>query len=198
MTRIAFVGPMGSGKTTAAEYLVKQGFTRVGFADAVKDIAAEVMEAFDAALGFGGPVWDRDRINENKGTPGIRKLLQVVGTDIGRELYGDDVWINKLLSELDPDTSYVIDDVRFPNEAQALRESGFTIVRIDRDPDDRTHYLASNYGVEKVAELLEHPSERAQMDIIADWTISNRGGKNELLGQVDDALQKLDHGAPVE
>lgn len=197
MTRIAFVGPMGSGKTTSAEYLVKQGFTRVGFADAVKDIAAWFLDGMVYFLGFGGEVKDRDWINENKGRPEIRKLLQFIGTDIGREMYGENVWVAKLLSTLDDDTDYVVDDVRFSNEADALRGAGFTIVRIDRDPGERTHYLASTYDVEKVAELLEHPSEQQQMDIIADWTLVNKGDPQNLYTGVDTLLARLDHPAPV-
>jgi hypothetical protein len=122
----------------------------------------------------------------------------VIGTDIGREMYGENVWVVKLITGLQEDADYVIDDVRFPNEAEALRDAGFSILRVDRDADARREYLASLYDPEHAAQLLEHPSEQAHYGINADWIISNRGGIEDLIWHVDDALQKLDHGAPVE
>jgi hypothetical protein len=157
--RIALVGKMRSGKTTAKNYLVEQhGFTPMAFAGPVKELAAEVMDLVEGYLGFGGIAWDREKIERRKSEPAIRSLLQLLGTDIGRGMYGENVWVTKLLNELEPGVSYVIDDARFPNEADALRKEGFVIVKLQRPETDRLEQVYSEYGP-GAAEILRHPSE---------------------------------------
>ena len=48
--------------------------------------------------------------------PELRRLLQVYGTDVHREI-DPDYWVNRTLSTLEPGKTYVVPDVRFPNEA---------------------------------------------------------------------------------
>jgi hypothetical protein len=62
----------------------------------------------------------------------VRRLLQVFGTEVGRKLIADDIWVTSTLSQLDPDGKYVITDCRFPNEAAAIKELGGTMIRIIR------------------------------------------------------------------
>ena len=49
-----------------------------------------------------------------------RKLLQLAGTEYGRDILGDNIWIEIALSEYDGETIYIFDDVRFDNEALVL------------------------------------------------------------------------------
>jgi hypothetical protein len=67
-----------------------------------------------------------------KTIPEVRILLQRFGTEAGRELHGEDVWISKTLDNLPDGSKVVIPDVRYPNEADAIRASGGTVVRIER------------------------------------------------------------------
>lgn len=69
----------------------------------------------------------------------VRRLLQVIGTEIGRRMITDDLWIQLGLSRVDTALEaeiwpMVITDVRFDNEALAAREVGAPVVRINR-PD---------------------------------------------------------------
>jgi len=138
---IGICGFIGSGKDTAADYLVNfHGFKRESFAATLKDAVANV---------FG---WDRDmlegRTKESRewretedawwttrlGMPITpRWILQYWGTDVLRQHFHDDIWIasleNKLRTAKD---NVVISDCRFPNEIKGLKQQGGQIVWIQR------------------------------------------------------------------
>lgn len=63
----------------------------------------------------------------------IRELLQRLGTEAGRQTLWDSIWIDAALHDLDPNGNYVVTDVRFPNEAEAITQRGGRLVRIIRD-----------------------------------------------------------------
>lgn len=166
---IAFVGKAGAGKTTAAELLVKgHGYTRLAFADPLKDIARQLW----------GPSADRDRVR-----------LQKLGVAV-RDIHAD-TWAN-LLEDRWHEAHHgacsrvVVDDCRFPNEWWMLRELGFTIVRIDAPTETRKARLMNNgkWGGE---ESLEHVSETALDDFVPDYVVENAGDPQTLA----DALARI-------
>lgn len=56
----------------------------------------------------------------------VREVLQIVGTDLGRRVWGEDIWIQsmrRLICQTSADY-FLITDVRFPNEANVVRENG--------------------------------------------------------------------------
>ena len=102
---IAIHGKMHSGKTTTAEYL------RVHLRAVVKPFAKPIKDfAFD--LGWNG-------LKDNKG----RKLLQLLGTEVGRECIRDTLWVEKWqesLRDTGSNTVIICDDLRFQNEYEHL------------------------------------------------------------------------------
>lgn len=128
MPLIAFAGPAGSGKTTAAQYLVdRYGYTRVRFAAPLKGMLR--------SLGLS----DRELDGDAKEVPcGLlcgqtpRWAQQTLGTEWGRELIGGDIWIRAwevACSKIE--TPIVVDDCRFENEVHAVRSGGGFVVRIN-------------------------------------------------------------------
>lgn len=135
---IAFTGVAGSGKSTAADALVDDGWVRVKFADPLKNM----MRAFYTSCG----IEDRDFIESRiegaykeepdpflKGrTP--RHAMQTLGTEWGRNLIHPEIWIEawqqRVLLMADRGLDIVVDDCRFPNEAAAIRRNGGKIVEI--------------------------------------------------------------------
>jgi hypothetical protein len=76
--------------------------------------------------------------------PEVRRLLQRLGTESIREYYGDDIWVNRgLKSAAAVNGPVVITDVRFPNEADAIKRAGGVLIRITR-PDRDTSRDASH------------------------------------------------------
>lgn len=130
-TVIAFSGLAGSGKSTAANHLVTaRGFARVRFAGPLK--------AMMAALGLTHAQIDGDKKEspcELLGGKTPRHAMQTLGTEWGRDLIASDLWIRAWQAAVDrlpADQPVVVDDCRFPNEAEAVRAAGGVIVRIIR------------------------------------------------------------------
>lgn len=207
MAIIGLSGFAGAGKTTIAEYLVRQhGFTRLSFASAVKDTAAAV---------FG---WDRERLEgvtpqdrqwreepdpfwtERMGRPfSPRYALQYLGTDVMRRHVLPSIWCDAIVSKLramPPDTNVVIDDVRFVNERHALRAEGahFLLLRRQEFPSEihailwqaaKNRYLLQ--GVIDVSDTL-HLSEwdwLQDVTVADDPVIVNSGSYDDLYAEVD-------------
>ncbi len=140
---IGLSGYAGVGKDTVARICAARfRFERLAFADGVREALlavdpivalpspdnlsrsharlAEVVEAFG---------WEQAK----REIPEVRRLQQRVGTDMGRDQLGEDVWVDRALTKLASlGERVVVTDVRFPNEAHALREIGAHVVRITR------------------------------------------------------------------
>lgn len=134
-TVIAFTGLAGAGKSTAAMHLVnRHGFHRVRFAGPLK--------AMMAALGLSAAEIDgtlKEQPCELLGGKTPRWAMQTIGTEWGRELIAQDLWIRAWRAAVDrlpADANIVVDDCRFPNEADAVRAIGGWLVRIERPGTD--------------------------------------------------------------
>lgn len=130
-TIVAFTGLAGAGKTTAAKHLVAcHGFRRVRFAEALK--------AMLSALGLTEAQIDgseKETPCELLGGKTPRWAMQTIGTEWGRRLIADDLWIRAwqaAVARVPAGVPVVVDDCRFPNEAEAVKAAGGYIVRIER------------------------------------------------------------------
>jgi hypothetical protein len=104
-----------------------------------------------------------------------RKMLQLIGTECGRFIIHPDIWINALMMDYRSDSSWVITDVRFPNEAEAIRSKGGIVLRVQR-PSIMTELNPES--------LNEHESERALDLYQFDGIINNSGTIQDLLEEV--------------
>ena len=137
---IGLLGFKGSGKGTVGEILIKRGFHQLSFASPVKDITSVMFN------------WPRNLLEGNTEESRIfrekpdefwskqfgeefspRKALQLIGTEVGRNVFHTDFWIIKMRQQLQDNTkNYVITDVRFPNELKMLRELGAIFICVQR------------------------------------------------------------------
>jgi hypothetical protein len=121
---IGLTGYAQSGKDTVAKILVDQfGYTRVAFADKIRDFLYETNPMFDSIVGE--PVFvkarvDRDGWEKAKQSPHIRRLLQNSGV-AARKVFGEDFWVKQALSSYTPSDNIVVTDVRFTNEADYVK-----------------------------------------------------------------------------
>jgi hypothetical protein len=133
-TLVAFCGYARSGKDTAALVLAEYGYERLAFADALRDSLyalnpiVQVEYALRAQEIVDGIGWDRAKVEY----PEIRELLQRFGTEVGRTLYGENFWVDRVMTKVKPGGKYVITDVRFPNEQVAVQQAGGRVFRIQR------------------------------------------------------------------
>lgn len=136
MKVLGLSGYARSGKDTAAQILVDQfGYERRAFAD----ILRQGLYALNPMLAYKGEYFPLAELVDWHGwedlkvhAPQIRELLQRLGTEVGRNLLGPDVWVEAAFRDLDPDGSYVFTDCRFLNEARAVVVNGGKVVRIRR------------------------------------------------------------------
>lgn len=134
---IGLHGKKRSGKDTAADYLVKTyGFEKIAFADGVRECLYALNPIVDCYQGARRyrDVIDKFGYEHSKDVfPDIRRLLQRMGTEVGRELIDDDLWVNLLFAKLNNQTNYIVSDVRFENEAKRILEYNGVVIHIQRD-----------------------------------------------------------------
>jgi hypothetical protein len=95
----------------------------------------------------------------------VRELLQRVGTEGIRNGVHPDAWVNALFADYYQHDKWIITDVRFPNEAEAIRERGGKLIRVVRP------------GISAVN---SHSSETALDDWDFDAVINNDGTLEDL------------------
>ena len=122
MVIIGLTGYAQSGKDSVANILVQvYGFTRVAFADPIRDLLYETNPMLKEGYRVQGLVdvygWDKVKVDY----PEARDLLQRLGVG-ARKTFGDMFWVQQALRKVSFEGNYVIPDVRFPNEAKAIRQ----------------------------------------------------------------------------
>ena len=212
---IGFVGFIGSGKDTAADYLVNfHGFRRDSFANTLKDAVAAVF-GWDRVLLEGRTaearawreevdIWWAERLKMPKLTP--RWVLQYWGTEVCRQGFHDDIWIASVENKMRKTTdNIVISDVRFPNEIKAIHNAGGKVIRVKRgeDPEWYEAAISANKGPDanstwslskaKLAQLKIHASETAWVGGNINHIVYNNSTIDELFRQI----RNLVEGHPV-
>ena len=201
---IGCVGFIGSGKDTAADYLVKEfGFHRDSFAATLKDAVAAVF-GWDRELLEGrtkearewreqvDPWWS-ERLNIPTLTP--RWVLQHWGTEVCRNAFHNDIWIASLENKLRRSgNNTVISDCRFRNEVEAIKNQGGRVVWIQRGITPHWYDIAAkaNHGDESARRWLEseeiHASEYSWAGTQFDHVVENNGSISSLYSQLNDLL----------
>lgn len=203
---VGLLGFIGSGKGTAGDILKDMGFTPVSFAKGVKDVASEL---------FGWPrhllegdtqhsrEW-REKPDEfwsyefgKEFTP--RQALQLLGTEVGRDVFHPDFWIIKLKQyiEENPEQNYVITDVRFRNEINFINKFGGTTIEIQRGVKPHWYDIASkaNNGDIKAEQFMidrsdVHESEWKWVGCNIDHSLENNGSMEDLKENLKKCLIK--------
>ena len=145
MMLVGLTGKARSGKDTLASYLeTSYGFRRYSFADPIR-------KGLTAML---GPSWcdgeKEEPIRFNPKLKSPRYLMQTLGTEWGRNLFYDELWIDLAKYHMPKDCPVVVSDVRFENEAKFIRDCGGFIVHIQRDCAPKVREHISEAGIEKV------------------------------------------------
>ena len=179
MNIILLSGKAESGKTTSAlfikEELINKGFAQnrilhTNYAGALKFICKSF---------FG---WNGEK-NESG-----RRLLQEIGTDVVRKK-DPDFWVKFMLSILQMFERYwdyvIIDDVRFENEIEIMKNSFDSVVTIKVKRDNYENHLTE--------EQRQHPSETALDNYEFDYVVSNSGDikfKQVISNVINDIINK--------
>lgn len=131
-----------------------------------------------------------------------RLLLQLLGTEAGRQIIHPNIWVNALFSTYEEEITFsfgsqwIITDVRFPNEAQAIKDKGGILIRVNR-----TRFIKEYDPMVGVIEWIPipgvdftpHLSETA-LDDYNDWdfVIDNNEGIPELINKIEEIKNQLE------
>jgi hypothetical protein len=147
---------MASGKTTVATYLaIKYGYQITPFAKPLRMMMAALLESFRISakeIAFLLSEGKETPILEIPGTPTPRRLMQLLGTDWGRKLVHDRIWVEAWEIMAAKNRYSVADDCRFPNEYKAVKTiPGAQVWRITRQSAVITSVHASEGALDTVA-----------------------------------------------
>jgi len=177
-TIIGVTGKAGSGKDTLSNYLVNQGFIKLSFGSAVKDIISIITGwSRNFIEGTNEERYLRETLKHPDYNKTCRELMQFIGTDLFRNQLNDNIWVNIIKNKIESDkinNKFVITDVRFDNEAEMIKSIGGYIIQINRN-----NQLISN-----------HISENG-ISIKPDFYIDNNDSIDELYNNVNNILLNI-------
>lgn len=163
---VGFSGKLKTGKTTAALYLLDHGFERRSFAGVLRSIVGKTFGATEKQLADGD----------------FKESVSPVGGLTWRKLLID---TGAFLRSLDPDfflnrldfsgKLVAVDDVRFKNEAQRIKDKGGFIIRVSRP------------GVKTLDDISENDLDGWPWD----FKVVNDGDYAHLFNQIDSVLTQI-------
>lgn len=177
---IGLSGYARSGKDTVGSILQSlYGYQQDSFASTIKDgmyrlnpmvpVGPRSTRTIRELVDMYG--WDNTKEIDHKHPQSPRALLQRFGTEVGRDMFGENFWVDQTLRRFRRGgfVPTVITDVRFINEANAITNEGGIVVRIERP------------GVEAAN---THASETGLDDWLFEHVITNDGSLTDLQGEV--------------
>ena len=176
---IGLSGYARSGKDEVAKILVEDyGYTRVAFADKIRELLLDtnplIKDGFRIESVVNAYGWEQAKVL----FPEIRRLLQDLGVG-ARKTFKETFWVDQVIDQFGHswwgyDTNVVVTDVRFINEAIAIKGKGGKIWRIKRP------------GVEPVN---NHISERDMDGYQPDMILKNEGTLEDLRTLVHNRME---------
>lgn len=235
---IGIGGKLAAGKDTLADHLVvAHGFVKHGMSEplatalyTLNPLVSMEFEnnrtwAEDAGIDLeqssstpGAPVIERYRelidhigYTQAKRIPEVRRLLQVLGTEVGRDQLDIDTWTNiarrKIREVRDAGVPVILTGIRFTNERDMILEEGGTLVWIERPEPNLLAFgspegaaPAENIGqavVRAIDDALDpalaqyHTSEVTLTSSDFDTTILNDGSLKQLQQCTDVLIERL-------
>ena len=188
---IGVMGQIGSGKDTSTDYIVeKYKYKKYAFATPGKNMLIALGVPKKSVF---GTQEEKMEIMEGFGVSG-RHMMQTVLTHL-RENMGDivpdidlgpsgNIWLKAFQVYVDnlekkyKSPKVITSDVRFLDEANAVKDLGGVIIKVIRDTDTE----------EKVA---QHVSETSGNEIVPDYTIDNNGTLDELYEKLDAIVEEI-------
>ena len=167
------------------------------------------VEEHNKLYGDSDPKMTEEEFNKDflvKTTP--RLLLQIIGTECIRDKVHPNAWVNALFADYKYEIhrsevptraagfidqhvypNWIITDMRFPNEMEAVKSKGGITIRVNRSYDSLNQ--DSLFSLQKQQETNNHPSETSLDSATFDFVISNDKDIEHLINEVRKILEKL-------
>lgn len=207
---IGILGFINSGKGTVASHLVNEyNFRQDSFASGLKDACAVIFD-WPRHMLEGDTKESRDwreivdpwwatQLNIPNFSP--RYALQIIGTDVMRNNFHQDMWFLTLRNRIrkNPDQNVVISDVRFPNEIKFIQDRNGILIKINRGPAPvwyETAILANKGNSIAKAAMAKtyssaHLSEWAWVGSKIDYELNNDSTLDNLKEQINTVIANI-------
>lgn len=171
--KIGICGQMCSGKTTIANYIISKdnSYYITSFAKKLKEIAKDLFN-----------MQGKDR-----------KLL----IDIGKKMreIDENVWVNYTLNECKEHNNIIIDDIRYSNEFNKLKQDGWILIKLIIDENLQLERLQKTYPDtwKKHYKYIQDNSEKINEipDGLFDKIINiNKYNQESIYKKIDDIIKK--------
>ena len=196
----AAICPFAFGvKTEVYDFLTGKKILGTRFANALatREQFEIVDAAIDALANTVRPVLPSDEekvlwIDARKNV--LRPILQLYGTEYRRK-QDPGYWITKNVQRIERLRSngcvaIVVDDMRFHNEAQALSEIGFSVVKVVVHNAEQLRRVLARDGSIDVKNL-SHASELQSDSMAANYIIDNSGEQYELVAELENIVSLI-------
>jgi hypothetical protein len=177
---LGIAGKARAGKDTAARYLAtRHGYRHTAIAEPLKKMAA----AF-CCEPVGNFLEDdlKELPSDVLGIP-RRRILQLLGSEAVKPLFGDEVWIKNFLycyrKGYFGTNGVVVSDVRYDYEAQGILDEGGYILQVVR----RDAGLSGAAGA--------HSSELGINPNLIDFTVMNNYTPGEMYAELDKIVERV-------
>jgi len=173
MHLIGVCGPASSGKDTLSNYIVTQyGGCKYAFADPLKEAAKILFNLTYDQLHSS----KKEEIDE-RWNLSPRQILQRLGTEGCRDLFSDTIFITRMLQEFESYRHFpgyfVVSDVRFENERNAIRDNGGTVIHIYR---------------KDIRSVNAHVTEQRLEPSAGEFVVTNNGSIDDMIKDVSKRL----------
>lgn len=179
---VGLCGPSGVGKSTVAEMykeavLSHDNLVTQWHSDSFARPLKEMLEALYKTGDVRPSNYSWERLCDKD----ERFLMQSLGTGWGRDMVGEDFWVNiaeRKLRTLPQNSWVVYDDVRMPNEATFIKRVSPRSLVVKLDPGERNLHMRGTDPGNK--ETTQHITERQELKV--DMTVNNGLGLAEQAG----------------
>lgn len=211
---VGFCGSKGVGKNTVSQMFKKLSekegydYIEVSFADNLKRMCSVLFGwNYEDLLG------NTEASRKWRETPDLfwserlgkeitpRKAMQIIGTDLFRDKFGADIWVDSLDVSLENMYKFSrnciisITDIRFKNEIDFIRRKKGVLIEVKRNTPD-WYNTAKQYNIlgGVLPEVLKsiHPSEYSYIGVAnPDYVIDNNGELKDTQEKVCDIFAQV-------
>jgi dephospho-CoA kinase len=181
LMKIAVTGEIRSGKDTVCEYIQEQypKMEKLYFAEGIREI---IERYFPESMANGQ--------KPRKHYQDIGQFMRTIDID---------VWVNQVndkyryLNRWRNIEDFICTDLRQPNEYEWLKKNGFTVIKVECEPELRIERMKASGDKFEMQDLV-HPVEQQIKALPSDYIISNNTTLADLYEQVDFILNELKDG----